>query len=211
MSATNWTGSIRFGETEVPVKIRPAAGRESAEPESGRRIEVCEFIKTREIDPVFLERVCYLEPAGPARGYDALVAALREKQAEGVCIWTVGKRACLASLRAAGKSLMLSVLRYADAEPEEFPRRKEGPACMEYGPGRGLTAGRPEPAGAAAAKKPAHGFRFAFGPGAAACLNRLLDARAETAFFARALGGLEAGAPSHAPGTGGKRARASGS
>ena len=33
-----------------------------AEPESSRMIEVHEFVKTAQIDPIFLDRVYYLEP-----------------------------------------------------------------------------------------------------------------------------------------------------
>ena len=35
---------------------------EQTEPEDSRMIEVHEFVKTEEIDPLFLERVYYLEP-----------------------------------------------------------------------------------------------------------------------------------------------------
>ena len=35
---------------------------EQTEPEDSRMIEVHEFVKTEQIDPVFLERVYYLEP-----------------------------------------------------------------------------------------------------------------------------------------------------
>lgn len=120
MPETIWAGKIHFGNTDVPVKLRPAAGRESARPERGRTIEVCEFIKAGEINPVFMERTFYLEPAGPAGGYKALAAALKEMGAEGVCIWTMGKRACLGSLQAAGRTLRLSLLRYADEAPAKW-------------------------------------------------------------------------------------------
>ena len=41
---------------------------EQTEPEESRMIEVHEFVKTEQIDPVFLERVYYLEPDIHAKG-----------------------------------------------------------------------------------------------------------------------------------------------
>lgn len=87
---------------------------EQAEPESSRLIEVLSFAKAGEIDPVFLERTYYLEPGGPDSGYRALAAALKELGAYGVCAWTMRKRSYLGALGSAGKTLRLSVLRYAD-------------------------------------------------------------------------------------------------
>ena len=49
---------------------------EQTEPESSRIIEVHEFIKPEQIDPIFLEGVYYLEPDTLLKGYNALVGAL---------------------------------------------------------------------------------------------------------------------------------------
>lgn len=87
---------------------------EQAEPESSRLIEIDSFAKAGEIDPVFLERTYYLEPATPDGGYLALAAALKELDAYGICTWTMRKRSYLGALGSAGKTLRLSVLRYAD-------------------------------------------------------------------------------------------------
>ena len=40
---------------------------EQTEPEDSRMIEVHEFVKTEQIDPIFLDRVYYLEPDIPLR------------------------------------------------------------------------------------------------------------------------------------------------
>ncbi len=86
---------------------------EQAEPES-RRIEVHEFVKTGQIDPILLERVYYLEPGTLSKGYNALVGALREMEVEGICTWTMRKRSYLGALQARGKILRLNTLRFAD-------------------------------------------------------------------------------------------------
>ena len=90
---------------------------EQMNPESSRMIEVHEFVKTAQIDPIFLDRVYYLEPdmAGmQGKGYDALVKALKEMDVEGICTWTMRKRSYLGALQASGKVLRLNTLRYAD-------------------------------------------------------------------------------------------------
>jgi len=90
---------------------------EQMNPESSRMIEVHEFVKSAQIDPIFLDRVYYLEPdmAGiQGKGYDALVKALMEMDVEGICTWTMRKRSYLGALQASGKVLRLNTLRYAD-------------------------------------------------------------------------------------------------
>jgi len=87
---------------------------EQTVPESSRMIKVHEFVKTAQIDPVFLEHVYYLGPDALAERYNSLVAALQEMDAAGICTWTMRKRAYLAALQARDGILRLNTLRYAD-------------------------------------------------------------------------------------------------
>jgi DNA end-binding protein Ku len=87
---------------------------EQTAPESSRIIEVHEFVKTGQIDPIFFERVYYLEPDIHLKGYNALVGALKEMVVEGICTWTMRKRSYLGALQTSGKILRLNTLRYAD-------------------------------------------------------------------------------------------------
>jgi DNA end-binding protein Ku len=87
---------------------------EQTVPESDRRIEVHEFVKTSRIDPHFLDRVYYLEPDVQAKGYAPLAEALKELDAAGICTWTMRKRSYFGALQASGKVLRLNTLRYAD-------------------------------------------------------------------------------------------------
>ena len=87
---------------------------EQMEPEDSRMIEVHEFVKAEEIDPVFLDRVYYLEPELSLKGYNALVGALREMNVEGICTWTMRKRSYVGALQISGSILRLNTLRYAD-------------------------------------------------------------------------------------------------
>ncbi len=85
--------------------------------ESSRMIEVHEFVKTGEIDPVFFGRLYYLEPDNPevqGKGFYALVKVLKELDVAGICTWAMRKRSYLGALQARGKILRLNTLRYAD-------------------------------------------------------------------------------------------------
>ncbi len=85
--------------------------------ESNRMIEIHEFVKTEQIDPIFVDRVYYLEPDMTniqGKGYSALVRALNEMDVEGICTWTMRKRSYFGALQATGKILRLNTLRYAD-------------------------------------------------------------------------------------------------
>ncbi len=105
-----------FEVEEGKYIIIDPAELEQTTPESSRMIEVHEFVKTEQIDPIFLDHVYYLEPDSDiyAEGYNELVGALQEMAVEGICTWTMRKRSYLGALQASGKILRLNTLRYAD-------------------------------------------------------------------------------------------------
>jgi DNA end-binding protein Ku len=103
-----------FETEEGKYIIIDAAELEQAEPEESRMIEVREFVKTEQLDPVFLERAYYLEPDVHSKGYSALAEALNEMHISGICTWAMRKRSYLGALQARGKILRLNTLRYAD-------------------------------------------------------------------------------------------------
>ncbi|MGB9080536.1 MAG: Ku protein [Desulfuromonadaceae bacterium] len=89
---------------------------EQTNPETSRMIEVHEFVRSVQIDPVFLDHVYYLEPDSDvySEGYIGLAGALQEMNAAGICTWTMRKRSYLGALQASGRILRLNTLRYAD-------------------------------------------------------------------------------------------------
>jgi DNA end-binding protein Ku len=98
------------------VIVDPGETEQTA-PESSRMIEVHEFVKTGQIDPIFLDRLYYLEPDIQdiqGKGYNALVKALKELDVAGICTWAMRKRPYFGALQARGKMLRLNTLRYAD-------------------------------------------------------------------------------------------------
>lgn len=95
------------------VLVDPAE-LEQIEPERSRRVEIHEFVKTGRVDPVYLDRVYYLEPDGSSEKYGALARAMREADVEGICTWTMRKRSYTGALEVVGRGLRLNALRYAD-------------------------------------------------------------------------------------------------
>ncbi len=84
------------------------------EPEDSRLIEVHEFVKAGDIDPLYFERVYYLGPDASQKEYDVLAAALSDTGMEGICTWTMRKRTYFGSLKVRGKAIRLITLRYTD-------------------------------------------------------------------------------------------------
>ncbi|HNT44433.1 MAG TPA: Ku protein [Syntrophorhabdaceae bacterium] len=87
---------------------------ERLEPEGNRTIEIHDFVRGGQIDPLYFDRVYYLAPDVMLRGYRALAEALGETGMEGICTWTMRKRSYLGSLAAKGKAMRLITLRHAD-------------------------------------------------------------------------------------------------
>lgn len=90
---------------------------EQVVPESNRMIEVHEFVKTSQIDPVFIERTYHLEPdltSIQGKGYSEFVNALNNLEVAAICTWTMRKRNYFGAVHARGKMLHLNTLRYAD-------------------------------------------------------------------------------------------------
>jgi len=87
---------------------------EETGPEGSRVIEVREFVKARDIDPVYIERVYYLEPDLHTKAYAALARVLTETGLRGICTWAMRRRSYVGALAPGDGILCLNTLRYAD-------------------------------------------------------------------------------------------------
>lgn len=86
-------------------------------PEADRMIEVHEFVRTGQVDRLFVDRVYTLEPDASSlrgNGYSTLARSLYELDVMGICTWTMRKRTYFGALQASGKLLRLNTLRHAD-------------------------------------------------------------------------------------------------
>jgi len=91
-----------------------SAELEEASPEEDRMIAVHEFVKSEQIDPIFIARSYYLEPDMKAKGYSALARTMNEMNVEGICTWSMRKHSYFGALQAKDGIIRLNTLRYAD-------------------------------------------------------------------------------------------------
>jgi Ku protein len=93
---------------------------EQTEPEESRTIEVHEFVKTGQIDPVFLERTYYLEPDVHEKGYNTLAGAMAERVKKVFINWSQNDASktmvCVYSLRAREKPFVSFPLLWKELE-----------------------------------------------------------------------------------------------
>lgn len=87
---------------------------EQANPESSRLIDIHEFVKAEQVDPVFISRSYYLQPDTQSKLYMVLLQILSELNLEGICTWSMRKHSYFGALQATQKNLRLHTLRYAD-------------------------------------------------------------------------------------------------
>jgi DNA end-binding protein Ku len=88
---------------------------EKIKPEKGRSIEIEQFVKLEEIDPIYFDRVYYVTPTeGSAKAYKLLHEAMKESGRIGIARFTMRERQSLAALRIVGDGVVLHTLHYAD-------------------------------------------------------------------------------------------------
>ena len=84
-------------------------------PESGRAIEITEFVELEKIDPMYYERSYYLGPGeGGAKAYQLLLQAMQEKQRVAIGRFVMRQKQYLAALRPHNGAIVLESMRYAD-------------------------------------------------------------------------------------------------
>ncbi|MBI5546290.1 MAG: Ku protein [Deltaproteobacteria bacterium] len=81
---------------------------------ASRMVEVQQFVRREEIDPVFFETPYYLEPTkGAEKAYALLREALRRSQKVGIGRVVLREREYVAAVHLVGGALCMSTLRYA--------------------------------------------------------------------------------------------------
>ena len=96
---------------------------QSAAPKTARVMEIQEFVKAEQVDPVFLESSYYMAPEeGGEKPYALPFEALRQSQYYGVAKVFMHSREHVVILRPASKGLMLHTMYYVDEirRVEEF-------------------------------------------------------------------------------------------
>jgi DNA end-binding protein Ku len=97
---------------------------EKARPEIAKSIEIIQFVKEDEIDPVYFEKPYYIVPAkGAEKAYKLLLKALDETKTVGLAEFMMRNRAHICALKNHEGILLLNQLRYHE-EIRELPEVK---------------------------------------------------------------------------------------
>lgn len=106
-------------------------------PEATRSIEIEDFVKLGEIDPLYFEQSYYLVPdKGAGKAYKLLLAAMREAGRVAIARFVLRNKEYLAALRPTGKVLSLATMHFADEvvsqdELEGLPEEETAPTDRE--------------------------------------------------------------------------------
>jgi DNA end-binding protein Ku len=88
---------------------------EKIEPESARTMEILEFVKVEEIDPLYFDASYYAAPEEPgARAYHLLLEAMRKSGYAGIAKVTMHGREYIVIIRAAKNGLTLHTMFYSN-------------------------------------------------------------------------------------------------
>jgi DNA end-binding protein Ku len=92
-----------------------------ASPEKSKTIDIVQFVKEEEIDPIFYEKPYYLVPdKGAEKSYHLLIKGLEETNTIGLAEFMLRNRVHVCALKAYNGVLLLNQMRYA-AEVREVP------------------------------------------------------------------------------------------
>ena len=84
-------------------------------PEKGRAIEIQQFCKLEQIDPIYFDHIYFVTPGeGGAKAYKLIREVLKNNSCVGVARFVMRDREYVAALRVMGEGLVLHTLHYAD-------------------------------------------------------------------------------------------------
>ncbi len=99
---------------------------ENARPDIAKSIDILQFVKEEEIDPIYYEKPYYIVPAkGAEKSYKLLLKALDETKTVGLAEFMLRNRAHICALKNHEGVLLLNQLRYHE-EIKDLPEVKTG-------------------------------------------------------------------------------------
>ncbi|GAB4091144.1 Ku protein [Flaviaesturariibacter terrae] len=99
---------------------------EKASPQKSRSIDIVQFVKAEEIDPIYFEKPYYLLPAkGGEKTYRLLVKALEEAGTVGIAEFMLRNREHVCAIKPYKGMLLLDQMRYEE-EIKEVPALESG-------------------------------------------------------------------------------------
>ncbi|RYY85818.1 MAG: Ku protein, partial [Chitinophagaceae bacterium] len=99
---------------------------EKASPQKSKSIDIVQFVKAEEIDPIYFEKPYYLLPAkGGEKTYRLLVKALEEAGTVGIAEFMLRNREHVCAIKPYKSLLLLDQMRYEE-EIKEVPQLESG-------------------------------------------------------------------------------------
>lgn len=121
-----WRGSITFGLVRIPVRGAPLTATEAATPDEDEVLVLAAFVRPEEIEPVYYDAPCLLEPLkGAAPAYILLRAAMERSGRYGLASFSRQGRPAAGLVYPYADGLALSRVRM-QAEFETRPGPHEG-------------------------------------------------------------------------------------
>jgi DNA end-binding protein Ku len=98
-----------------------------ASPEKSRSVDILQFVKEEEIDPIYYDKPYYLVPdKGANKSYHLLIKALEETETVGLAEFMLRNRIHICALKAKDGVLLLHQLRYQEEIREAPEVEKKG-------------------------------------------------------------------------------------
>lgn len=110
---------------------------EALSPKSSRSIEIEDFVKIEQIDPLFFEQSYYLVPdKGAAKAYSLLLAAMKQTGKVAVARVVMRSKQHLTTIRPVGRAMTMSTMYFADEvvtveQLEDLPEEDVKPTDRE--------------------------------------------------------------------------------
>lgn len=110
---------------------------EALNPKSSRSIEIEDFVKIEQIDPLFFEQSYYLVPdKGAAKAYSLLLAAMKQTGKVAVARVVMRSKQHLTTIRPVGRAMTMSTMYFADEvvtleQLEDLPEEDVKPTDRE--------------------------------------------------------------------------------
>jgi len=87
---------------------------ESLKSEKNKSIEIAQFVKLDEIDPIYFEKSYFVNPTGAEKAFKLILDALRSENKVGVAKTVLGQKEQLVALRAMGSDMILYTMHFYD-------------------------------------------------------------------------------------------------
>jgi DNA end-binding protein Ku len=95
--------------------IVSAEEMENIYPKSSRRIEIADFVRLEEIDPIYFEHSYYLTPEkGMEKAYSLLLTAMKKSQKTAIASFVLRNKQYIAAIRPSENAITLSTMFFSD-------------------------------------------------------------------------------------------------